>query len=80
MILGEVKGINEKISDSVIYDCDNLAQVAEIVESVGLPAGDRMDKDTLIMMLDDGSIDDDDLMEALVLMTNALLKIRNLLY
>lgn len=80
MILGEIKKMDENIKSAVDWDVDNMNKIIRVINEVDLPEGDYMDKDKLIMMVEDGSVTDDDLMEALILTTNALLEIRSLLY
>ena len=80
MILGEVKKMDENIKKAVDFDVDNMNKIIRVINEVDLPEGDYMDKDILLMMVEDGSVTDDDLMEALILTTNALLEIRSLLY
>lgn len=67
------------ILEAINYDVDNMVAIANVIDEVGLPAGDYMDKDRLINMVDDECLSEDDLIEAVVETTNALLKIRNLL-
>ena len=73
MILGEVK------DESIGYWNDEgclISAISDTVEKVGLPCGDYMDKQKLSDMYFNEEIQVDDLFDALVETTNALLEIR----
>ena len=71
--------MDDNIKSAVDWDVDNMNRIIRVINEVDLPEGDYMDKDKLIMMVEDGAITEEDLIEAVVLTTNALLEIRNLL-
>ena len=71
--------MDENIKSAVDWDVDNMNRIIRVISEVDLPEGDYLDKDKLIMMVEDGCVTEDDLIEAVVLTTNALLDIRNLL-
>lgn len=71
--------MDEQILKAVDYSYDDTMEIGNIINAVGLPEGDIIDKDRVIMFVEDGSITVDDLIDAVVETTNALLKIRNLL-
>lgn len=76
MILGEVK------DTSIGYWNDEGCLIGEIdacIEQVGLPCGDYMDKEKVSEMYFDDEIQVDDLFDALVEITNALLDIRKMI-
>ena len=76
MILGEVK------DSSIGFWNDAECLIGEIeacIEKVGLPCGDYMDRKKLSDMYFDDELQVDDLFDALVLSTNALLDIRTML-
>lgn len=69
----------DDIKSAVDWHVDNIDRIIRVINEVDLPEGDYMDKDKLIMMVEDGCVTEDDLIDALVLTTNALLEIRSLL-
>lgn len=71
--------MDEQILKAVDYSYDDTMEIGNIINAVGLPEGDILDKDRVIMFVEDGNITVDDLIDAVVETTNALLKIRNLL-
>ena len=69
----------DDIKSAVDWHVDNIDRIIRVINEVDLPEVDYMDKDKLIMMVEDGCVTEDDLIDALVLTTNALLEIRSLL-
>lgn len=73
MILGEVKdGYLGYWNDAGCL----ISEISNTVENIGLPTGDYMDKQKLSEMYFDDDLQLDDLFDALVETTNALLDIR----
>lgn len=71
--------MDEYILSAVDYNYDDTENIKDIINGLDIPKGDVMDKDKVIMFVEDGNITVDDLIDAVVETTNALLKIRKLL-
>lgn len=71
--------MDEYILSAVDYNYDDTDNIKDIINGLDIPKGDVMDKDKVIMFVEDGNITVDDLIDAVVETTNALLKIRKLL-